>query len=223
MASSNRGPGRPAAPSVLEPLEDRRLLSGNVTVIRQAATNTVVITGDGKSNEIVVTGSLAAGTYTISGAGGTTVNRQPGATLPLSGSNGSNFRVSLGGGDDAILFGSASPAYVPFTANAVSVSTANGNDRVNVANASVRGGLKITTANGNDAVDINFSDVFKGLSVQTGNGNDSITFGPTLNQGVNVSDGATVNAGRHADSFTGSAWLRVLTGARRLLGIESNV
>ena len=52
-----------AAPrSVAEPLEGRRLLSGNVTVSFDAASNTVNVTGDNKANELFVSGSLGGGT-----------------------------------------------------------------------------------------------------------------------------------------------------------------
>src|SRR5215475_4050679 len=96
--------------SVIETLEGRQLLSGNVSVSYDAATNTVNIVGDNKSNDIVVTG-LFNGTYNIKGANGTTVNGGAEANIPAAGALGSNFDVSLGNGDDSVEFGNFSPGF----------------------------------------------------------------------------------------------------------------
>ena len=206
---------------MFEVLENRRLLSGNVAVMYDAATNTVHVHGDNKSNDLVVTGSISAGTYTITGVGGTRVNRRMSLTIPLVGANGSNFHVMLGNGDDTMRFGSVSPTFIPFTANAVSVSTGNGDDSVSFANASIRGGLRVSTGNGDDHVGIDFSDVFNGLSFDTGNGDDHIVIGHTLGEGVHVFSGAAViNAGRGADALEGLSNLHT-HGGRRVSGVES--
>ena len=187
---------RPAArPCVPERLENRCLLSGDVTVAYDAATNTVNVVGDNKSNAIVLSGSLGGGVYTISGAAGTTVNGGSSVTLPVVGSNGSNFNISLGNGDDVVRAGAVTPAFVPFTLNS----------------------LSIETGNGDDTVSLDFSDVLGGLSITTGNGDDVLT----AVREVNVVTGPSfIDAGRGFDVFNGRANFSVLVGTRRDLGFE---
>jgi hypothetical protein len=203
---------------MLERLENRQLLSGNVTVAYNAATNTVNVVGDNKANEVVVTGSLGGGIYTISGGAGTTINRAATVTLPVVGSNGSNFNISLGNGNDVVRLGAVTPAFLPFTLNALSVDTGNGNDTVALADVTVRsGGLRVSTGNGDDTVSLVFSDILGGLSVSTGNGNDVLTAG----QDVNVVTGPSlIDAGRGFDVFNGRSNLTVLLGTRREIGFE---
>jgi hypothetical protein len=210
---------RPATPPcVPERLENRCLLSGNVTVAYDAATNTVTVVGDNKSNEIVLRGSLGGGVYTISGAAGTKVNGGPLVTLPVVGSNGSNFNVSLGNGDDVVRAGAVAPAFVPFTLNSLSISTGNGDDTVALGDVTVRsGGLRVATGNGDDTVSLEFTDVLGGLSILTGNGDDVLTAGPEVNV---VTGPSLIDAGRGFDVFNGRPNLDVLVGTRRDLGFE---
>ena len=206
------------AQSIAEPLEIRRLLSGNVTVSFAAATNTVNITGDNKANQIVLSGSLGGGTYTIAGVDGTKVNGRASVPRPVIGADGSNFSISLGNGDDVVRLGSISPEFVPFTANSLRVDTGNGDDTVALADATLRsGGLRISTGNGDDAVRLDFSDILGGQTIHTGNGDDTVSFG----NDVNVVTGSSVlDAGRGFDRLNGRGNLDVASGIRRELGFE---
>jgi hypothetical protein len=208
-----------AAPQLIaEPLEGRRLLSGNVTVAFDAAGNTVNIKGDNKANEIVLSGSLGGGTYTIAGASGTRVNGQSSVTLPVVGANGSNFRISLGNGDDVVRLGSISPDFVPFTANSLRVDTGNGDDSVLLADVTLRGGgLNVATGNGDDTVRLDFSDIFGGQTINTGNGDDTVSFGDEVNVVTGIS---RIDAGRGFDTLVGRGNLDVASGMRREMGFE---
>ena len=205
----------PAAP---ERLESRCLLSGNVAVAYDAATNTVKIVGDNKPNEIVLSGSLGGGVYTIRGAAGTTVNGAASVTRPVVGANGSNFNISLGNGDDVVRLGAVSPEFVPFTLNALSVNTGNGDDTVSLGDVTVRsGGLRVSTGNGDDAVSLAFSDILGGQAISLGNGDDVLAAG----QDVAVVTGSSfIDAGRGFDLFNGRTNLDVLLGTRREIGFE---
>ena len=209
---------RLVTPWGIESLEQRRLLSGNVTVSFDAGTNTVNIVGDNKANEIVLSGSLGGGTYTIAGVNGTTVNGKSSVTRPVVGANGSNFNVSLGNGDDVVRFGSVAPAFVPFTANSLRVDTGNGDDTVALADATLRtGGLAVSTGNGDDTVRVEFSDILGGQTINTGNGDDAVSFGNE----VNVVTGASqIDAGRGFDTLAGASNLNVASGLRREIGFE---
>jgi hypothetical protein len=203
---------------MLERLENRHLLSGNVTVAFDAATSTVNITGDNKSNEIVLEGSLGGGVYTISGAAGTTINGGPSLTLPVVGANGSNFNISLGNGNDVVRAGATEPAFVPFTVSSLTINTGNGDDTVALANTTARaGGLKLSTGNGDDLVTLDFTDIVGGQAISLGNGDDAVTIG----EEVNVITGASfIDAGRGFDVLTGGTNLNVLLGTRREIGFE---
>ena len=173
---------------------------------------------DNKSNEVVLSGSLGGGVYTIGGAAGTTVNGGSSVTLPVVGSNGSNFNIALGNGDDVVRAGAVTPAFVPFTLNSLSIETGNGDDTVALGNVTVRsGGLRVATGNGDDTVSLDFSDVLGGLSITTGNGDDVLT----AVREVNVVTGPSfIDAGRGFDVFNGRANFSVLVGTRRDLGFE---
>jgi hypothetical protein len=208
-----------AAPRTFaELLEGRRLLSGNVTVSFDAASNTVNITGDNKANEIFVSGSLGGGTYTIAGVNGTKVNGQTSVTRPVVGANGSNFNISLGNGDDVVRLGSISPDFVPFTAASLRVDTGNGDDTVLLADVTLRtSGLRVSTGNGDDTVRVEFSDILGGQTINTGNGDDTVTFGNEVNV---VSGMSRIDAGRGFDTLVGGAGLHVGSGMRREFGFE---
>jgi hypothetical protein len=200
-----------------EPLEGRRLLSGNVTVSFDAGTVNVV--GDNKANEIFVSGSLGGGTYTIAGLSGTTVNGQSSLTLPVVGGNGSNFNISLGNGDDVVRLGSIAPDFVPFTAASLRVDTGNGDDTVLLADVTLRSrGLRVSTGNGDDTVRVEFSDILGGQMIDTGNGDDTVSFGEEANV---VSGMSRIDAGRGFDTLVGRANLHVGSGMRREFGFES--
>jgi hypothetical protein len=199
---------------MVEQLEGRRLLAGNVAVVVIPQINTVAIIGDNKSNELRVTGLFNA-TYTIEGLNGTTVNGQSQVQVPAAGPNGSNFFVSLNNGDDSIEFGNFVPG---FSANRVIVETGNGDDTVGFHNVTAFNGLSIDTGNGEDDVTLDFVDI-RGddLNINTGNGEDTVTFGGT-GSGVTVFDGdANINGGRGNDTLNGENNLHVLNGDENIV------
>jgi hypothetical protein len=192
-------------------------LSGNVTVAYVPATNTVNITGDNKANEILLRGSLTGGTYTILGAAGTRVNGGESFSLPVVGANGASFNISLGNGADVVRLGAVSPQFFPFTANAVSITTGNGDDTVSTADTSLRGGLNVSTGNGDDLVRMVLTDILAGQTINTGNGDDTVT----IDEDVNILTGSSViNAGRGFDQLNGRANLNVVLGTRQEIGFE---
>ena len=197
-----------ASSALIEQLEGRRLLSGNVAVTYDPATNTVNVLGDNKSNDILVSGNIVKG-YTVTGQNGTTVNGGASAHVDPTGGQRANFDVALGNGDDAVEFND-------FAALGVDVNTANGDDAVKLFNVTVFNGLDINTGNGEDAVSLDFVDIHQGLNIDTGNGEDSVTFGNSFT-GVTVFDGdAHVSGGRGEDVLTGEANLHVLAGTKTI-------
>jgi hypothetical protein len=153
-----------------ETLENRRLLSGNVTAVFDGTT--LIIKGDNKSNQIEIFGSGTPG-YNIATSGGTTVNGQSGTVDdPVFIATGGIVPISIdmGNGDDEVRVSSV------FTKD-LSIATGNGDDLVVLSGVGVTGNLDVNTGNGDDTVDIGGLSVFASGSAHFngGHGFDSLT------------------------------------------------
>jgi hypothetical protein len=126
-----------------ESLENRRLLSGNVTAVFDGTT--LIIKGDNKANQIEINGSGTPG-YNIFTSGGTTVNGQPGTAFVPTGGE-APISIDMGNGEDEVRVSSV------FTKD-LSIATGNGDDFVRLSGAGVHGDLDVNTGNGEDAVEI---------------------------------------------------------------------
>src|SRR5262245_41454172 len=107
--------------AMCEILEERRLVSGNVSVVKEG--DTLIVRGDNKSNQIRIYGD-SGGLNLVEGLSGTTINGTAVATFaawPL-------FRLDakMGNGDDSVALGGGPTggSYVAFSS--VSVRTDNG-------------------------------------------------------------------------------------------------
>lgn len=209
---SARTQRRSRSVGILETLEGRRLLSGNVTAVYNPLTATVVVKGDNKSNDIIISpGNSFA--YTITGRDGTKVNGLPSVDVVVPGI--SNFSVDTGNGEDVVELNG-------YVVNNAVITTGNGEDSVIVANAEVDSNLTIDTGNGGDKVAIAGIIVFGNLDIDTGNGPDSIDFGTVGGFFVDVTVGGNtkIDGGNGPDILTDIAQLHTL-GTQTIVGVES--
>ena len=177
----------------VEGLEARRLLAGDVTAVVSVdpATNlpTLFVTGDDAANGVQITRALP-GQFVLTGLPDgngvpTTVNGQASTTIKTA-TAGITIVVSTGGGDDQVVFGTAT---VPASARGLTIDTGNGADTVTVRNAVIAGDLVIETGRGDDSVtvrSVTTSDpIYAGvpapgtgqLRINTGQGVDQVAVG----------------------------------------------
>lgn len=91
----------PAAAPLLERLEDRALLSGNV--VGAVANGTLTLTGDAGDNDIVIDqAGLSSQQFRVTGSG-TTVNGAPSAIFNVV---SKDVKIDLKGGNDTVVFNS---------------------------------------------------------------------------------------------------------------------
>jgi hypothetical protein len=216
---------------VFEMLEQRRLLSGNVTAV--SVDGALVITGDKQSNQINVRGDASIG-YIVNGApgSGTTVNGSLDPQVIASGSEATDAKISLragddvigmshigfyefalstGSGNDVVNLGSNSEI---FNTRDSTIDTGTGDDSVTIRSNDTQGTLAIFTGNGNDVVDLaNVHPAF--LYIDAGKRDDTVRFGGT----VSVTNTATVDGGRGLDALLGIESLSA--GSRSILGFNS--
>jgi hypothetical protein len=169
----------------LESLEQRRLLSGNVSVIVDGSD--INIQGDNKSNGVSVASTPFG--YVIVGTGNTTLN---GANAPLVFTGGpQNLSINTGNGDDVVALDGSGVAGFPgkIDFGNVSIDTGNGDDTVS-SNLLVAFGFDVSTGNGQDLVTLTNTGSIGNMNIDTGNGSDSVgIFGFSGSNGSVVLDG----------------------------------
>jgi hypothetical protein len=180
--------------TILESLEPRRLLAGNVTITADASGD-LLVQGDSKSNHIAVVGSAAG--YQITGTDTgvkTALSNTPvagGVFIPAA---QKSIAIDLANGDDALqLSGLTDGADC-------SIQTGNGNDQVVLLNEShLTGTMNINTGNGNDLVRFSTVEFFDAeLSVNLGNGEDAVQLDTTV---YVVLSSATIDGGGSRDTI----------------------
>jgi large repetitive protein len=131
----------------IECLEERTLLTGNVLAAVLANGNLLVL-GDSKANQIGIQ-STAGGALQISSLDGTT--KINGSTSPFTanGVTGSVF-IFLGQGNDVIQVGG--PSLTTNIPQNLLIIGGNGNDTVDIANASIGGSVAIFGGGGSDTI-----------------------------------------------------------------------
>ena len=131
----------------IECLEERTLLTGNVLAAVLANGNLLVL-GDSKANQIGIQ-STAGGALQISSLDGTT--KINGSTSPFTanGVTGSVF-IFLGQGNDVIQVGG--PSLTTNIPQNLLIVGGNGNDTVDIANASIGGSVAIFGGGGSDTI-----------------------------------------------------------------------
>jgi len=165
---------------MLESLESRRLLAGNVTAAINGS-GVLAIAGDNKSNDVVVFTS-ASDTYVV-GKPGTKVN---GLTTPVQFAGFPTIAVTTGNGDDTVELDD-------LLNQSVSVDTGNGQDdvvwqTVNWPGASYTNNLTIDTGNGNDSVLVDFDGQYitGNVKIDLGNGSDKLAVAGFISIGGNA-------------------------------------
>lgn len=113
------------------------LVPSNVTAVYNSTTKTLTLIGDANPNSLTVT--LQAGTLTVLGANGTTINNTTQFKTPHSGSL--NLTATMNAGDDAI-------SIIGITSTNTNLDLGAGNDKAaitlcHIQNLTVNGGLGI--------------------------------------------------------------------------------
>jgi hypothetical protein len=131
----------------IERLEERTLLTGNV-LASVVANGNLLILGDSKANQIGIQ-STVGGALQISSLDGTT--KINGSTSPFT-ANGvtGNVFIFLGQGNDVIQLGG--PSLTTNLPHNLLIVGGNGNDTVDIANASIGGSVAIFGGGGSDTV-----------------------------------------------------------------------
>jgi hypothetical protein len=136
----------------LERLEDRTLLSGNVTATVTTSGNLTVV-GDAKGNEILIQ-STSSGALQVSSLDGTTTINGGSSPFTATGVTG-NVAVFMKQGADVVDVG-GSGLLTNLPGN-LFVDTGSGNDTVAVENASVTGSIALFGGAGNDTLTVGSS------------------------------------------------------------------
>lgn len=160
---------------------------GNVVVSVASPGGVLRIVGDTSGNSVVVTSDGTEGAFTVTGAGGTTVNG--GASASVTGVRGvsadmgdggdrlelsgmrvrTDVRVKLGAGPDVFVMSSMRVRGV------VAVRCGLGDDRVAVDTGTILArGFTVFGSDGNDTVDVRDAQVKGRLRVDAGNNSDTI-------------------------------------------------
>ena len=162
------------------------MLAGNVTAA--VSGGNLVLTGDASSNLIQVS-QTSPGTWKVQGIG-TKVNGSSAAqTFP----GVSGISADLDGGNNSLQIFNGT------LTNAVTVTTANGNDTVIIANLTVGNNLTVDVGSGTNAVSVTNASIGGSLTVLTGAKNDSVAVANiTLTSDCIVTD----TGGTNVFSFT---------------------
>lgn len=161
-SSSSRSP-------LVEQLEARTLLSGNVTAFVSAGSLTII--GDAGDNAITIDESAGAGTLTITGTG-TTVN---GDVVPVTFSGVTrDIKALLDGGNDSITV-----TGVTATRN-VLIDNGEGDNTTSLTDVTIPGKLTIRNGTGADTVTGAGMNVGLATSITNGAGANDTTLGGTF-------------------------------------------
>lgn len=167
-----------------EPLENRRMLAGNVTATINAAGD-LVVNGDGQSNHIFVR-RVTNGQVTtqIEGALGTTINGTSIANLEVP---TRDIKINLRGGDNTLKM------FKMTGIRKTIVRSGSGNDLLDIESTGTED-LRISTSGGSDLVRFQTSGATK-QRVRTGSGDDLVISSSSL------FTQADVNTGSGRDTF----------------------
>lgn len=187
---------------------------GNVRV--RVVGSTLILNGDGSANGVHVFLNQS-GYVTVGGLGDTTINGESEMVMEGWTSIGTDLRVSLAGGDDALVVSDMS------IGRNMSVNTGGGDDTVIVRDSSIAGGMSAVDLSGDNTLIAVDSQIMGATSISMGNGVDLVHL-----HGVTAST-TTVNVrggddGIVAEDTAISGTLRVSMGAGndRLAAIGAN-
>jgi hypothetical protein len=195
---------------IVEILEDRTLLSGNVVVLFNPLMGSqLIIQGDNGNNAFAIHLTTDLGVPTLSVTGSsfanpiapgnvTAINSVPGGTFdaPLAGIG--SIRITDGNGTNTIKIGNGGP--ISIVGN-ISIAVGTGVDTVVFSNVTTSAGAITFTGSGGSSDNISMTNVVAGaVTITTGNGN------ATVSQ-TNVTlgfDTITTGAGNDTISITSS-------------------
>lgn len=146
----------------IERLENRMMLAGDVTA--QVTGGNLVLTGDLSSNRVSIK-QISATEFEVQGQGNTTINTNS-TPFSATGVTGS-ITANLGAGHDSIKVSGDIAADL-------NITTAEGNDRVTVYDATVAGNLTVDAGDGHNDVYLRNIGVTGNFSVTTGTGSDEV-------------------------------------------------
>ena len=191
----NRGAGVPAPAKrrlVLEPLERRMLLSGNVTVLVSGVD--LIVTGDGDDNNIRISqdGLLYTDQFELSSPDGTTINGGVGPRV-FDGIFG-NIIINMGGGSEVVEIEDCTvPGEIVFNGG-------SGDNSLTIDPTTVNGDIHITNGVGFDYTQ--FFDVTVGGSITIANGIGGSFIGFNAPPGTNeIAGSVTITNGTGIDEL----------------------
>jgi hypothetical protein len=205
-----------------EALEKRMLLSATDFVTVKLDHGSLIIRGTEVANAIIVT--EAAGVFTVTGLGTTTIN---GAVNTIQNFLGvtKDVKIDLRGGNDAVLV-SGDPGGVPGALPAPSnmliprdlkIETGAGNDTVAVDTVVVGHDASINTGSGTDSAAVWLSTIGRDLEVKMGNGGENLGVGGTV-----VGRNVELKTGSGADEVDIFGLIGFNSGAFNRLKVDTN-
>lgn len=151
--------------SVTEPLEQRALLTGNVTA--EIVDNNLLLTGDDDDNELEVT--VFDGNVTVRGFNGTQINGTNAAFVAFAntGTLPGKLLGSFGKGNDRLLLTRGLVVEQP-----VRIETGSGRDSLGLMSVTLNKDIKAVMGSGQDSVSIQDSVILRKTNLKGSNGND---------------------------------------------------
>ena len=177
--------------TVVERLEQRTMLAGNVSVTTNAAGD-VRIVGSADDNQVLV--QSVAGIVQVVGLSGTTVNGGFGALIVITNNPSTidrNLTITMKGGNDRVEIDDVG------VVGDIRVNMGSGDDTVGVFDTIIGDDLMVNTGTGADvvaAVDLGIVDMFR---IVTGSGGDAIG----IQECVVVGGRTTINTGSGVDGL----------------------
>jgi hypothetical protein len=193
---SKSHPRRSRQQQIIEPLESRVLLAGDVTAVVEDGD--LRITGDAEDNLIDVT--VVNGDIVVQGVDGTTINGSSDPFVAFAGTTtiAGDFRARLRGGDDTLrLLG-------PLTISGrTSVEDHRGATRLGITDVTFERDIRVTTGRAADEVSIAGSTFGRDLKINADGGDNLVSiFESTVEDRTSISAGSTYghcgwSGGRH--------------------------
>jgi hypothetical protein len=192
----NPRPRRSCPQQIVEPLESRTLLAGNVTAV--VDDGDLTLTGDADDNLVDV--MVVNGDIVVQGVDGTTINGSSDPFVAFAGTTtiAGDFKARLGSGDDTLrLFG-------PLTvAGTTHVRDHRGATRLGITEATFEGDVRVSTGRDADELSIAGSTFAGDLKIKSGSGDNLVSiYESTVDGRTSISAGSTYghcgwHSGRH--------------------------
>jgi hypothetical protein len=200
------------AVGLVESLESRRLLAGNITAALDAGSGEFRINGDRGANQVQLTFDTNTAALTLTGENGTTIN---GSTTPVAVGGYTSIRFEMGKGDDSILVQTLAPDTSVVIDSSLGINTDSGDDVVAFDRLSFRDVIILTDV-GADKVSMIDIGEMNSLNIDTGGGGDTVAFGGTFIPRVTAMS-ISINGGSSKDFMSGFNHLSAASGGTRVI------